>query len=176
MWTMEGSVDGVNWDVLTNMSWTTAVVGTKWYSDMETSCYGTYSDQTGKSFPIRGTPETPATFNVLGNCESVSVASGATLEKQGNGDVVIRNLTIDANGFGTINGFDFADIGSISISGAGNVSDRREIPGTFVNCSNLANIRSGWKLSVDGRLNCVIRGVSSSGLVIAPRGICVSFK
>ena len=178
MWTIEGSLDGINWDVLTNMSWSTTITGKTWYSNGN-SCYNTLDGrrwQDGKSFPIRGTPETPATFNVLGNCESVSVASGATLEKQGNGDVVIRNLTIDANGFGTINGFDFAATGSISISGAGNVSDRREIPGTFVNCSNLANIRSGWKLSVDGRLNCVIRGVSSSGLVIAPRGICVSFK
>ena len=81
MWTMEGSVDGVNWDVLTNMSWGTAIVGTKWYSDMTTSCYGTLSDSTGKSFPIRGTPETPVSFNVLGNCGSVSVAPGATLEK-----------------------------------------------------------------------------------------------
>ena len=148
MWTIEGSVDGVNWDVLTNMEWTAAITGKTWYSNGD-SCYNTLSGrrwQDGKSFPIRGTPETPASFNVLGYCESVSVSSGATLEKQGNEDVVLRNLTINAAGFGTVDGFVFAETGTLTVSGAGDASSMIDIPGTFANCKNLANIRK-WNVS-----------------------------
>ena len=175
-WTLEGSVDGARWDVLTNMTIAsgTTIAGKKWYSDMTTSCYGTTSDVTGKSFPIRGTPETPVSFNVLGNCESVSVAPGATLEKQGNGEVVISNLQIDAGGFGTINGFTFAENGKISVPGIGSVSGVMDIPGTFSNCHDIAKIRR-WPVSAGGR-KLMVHKITPTGLTIGPRSIVVSFR
>jgi hypothetical protein len=170
-WMMEGSVDGIRWDVLTNMSWTTAIVGGTWYSDMTTSCYGTTSDVTGKSFPIRGTPETPVSFNVLGNCESVSVAPDAILEKQGNETVVIRKLKIDVGGFGTLDGFAFAaDGGEIEVTGVEKITEKIDIPGRFVNCSGLENIGSRWTVSAGDSSLYVVHGVSSSGLSVGPRG------
>lgn len=175
-WTMEGSVDGVTWNVLTNMSAGTTIAGKKWHSDGE-SCYYTLGGrrwQEGKSFPIRGTPETPVSFNVLGNCESVSVAPGATLEKQGNGEVVISNLQIDAGGFGTINGFTFAENGTISISGIGSVSGVMDIPGTFSNCQDIAKIKR-WPVSLGGR-KLMVHKITPTGLTIGPRSIVISFR
>jgi len=176
MWMMEGSVDGARWDVLTNMSWTTALTtGKTWYSD-KTSCYGTRSGrkwQDGKSFPIRGRPETPVSFNVLGNCESVSVAPGATLEKQGNEEVVISNLRIDAAGFGTIDGFAFGSEGSLTVDNAV-TSGTIDIPGTFSNCTNLGNIKK-WTLSAGGR-KYVVHKVTTTGVCIGSCGTSIYFR
>ncbi len=173
-WMMEGSVDGVRWDVLTNMSWTTAITGGKWYSDMTTDCYDTTSDVGGKSFPIRGTPETPVSFNVLGNCEAVSVAPGATLEGQGNEEIVIGNLAVAADGFGTIDGFTFAENGKLAVSAEGGLSSVIDIPGSFSNCQNLANVKK-WIVDAGGR-KCIVHKITPSGLRVGPRSICISFR
>jgi hypothetical protein len=180
MWMMEGSVDGVNWDVLTNMTWDAAIVGKTWYSD-GSSCYKTLSGrkwQEGKSFPIRGTPQTAATFNVLGNCDYVSVAQGATLEKQGSQSVVISALSVSADGFGRIDGFIFNDSGKLKISGLGKITDPVEISGTFVNVSNLANISTrGWKVyDEDGDTKMVFVKATANGIKVYPRGLVVSFR
>ena len=177
-WTMEGSVDGVNWDVLTNMSWTAAITGGTWYSDT-TGCYNTLGGrrwQDGKSFPIRGTPETPASFNVLGNCESVSVAPGAILERQGVAPVTINSLSIDSNGFGKIDGFTFAESGSLEIKGLGKVSSARDIPGEFANASGLANLSGrGWNVYENGNFRKVVVKATASGLTVLPGGLIISF-
>lgn len=172
-WTLEGSVDGARWDVLTNMTIAsgTTIAGKKWYSDMTTDCYGTTSDVTGKSFPIRGTPETPVSFNVLGACGPVSVAPGATLEKQGNGEVTIKKLKIDVSGFGTFDGFAFAaDGGEIEVTGVDRITEKIDIHGTFANCSGLENIGSRWTVVVGDSSSYVVHGVSPSGLSVGPRG------
>ena len=177
MWMMEGSVDGVNWDVLTNMSWETSIVGTKWYSDMTTSCYGTLSDPTGKSFPIRGTPETPVSFNVLGNCESVSVAPGAVLEKQGSTPVTISSLTVSTNGFGRIDGFTFAESGEIVVADLEALDAALEIPGEFSNVEGLGNLAGGrWRVSVNGKDKYVVARATASGLKVCPRGFIMSLR
>lgn len=180
MWMMEGSVDGVNWDVLTNMTWDAAIVGKTWYSD-GSSCYQTRFGrkwQEGKSFPIRGTPQTAAAFNVLGNCDYVSVAQGATLEKQGSQSVVISALSVSADGFGRIDGFTFNDSGKLKISGLGKITDPIEISGTFVNVSNLANISTrGWKVyDEDGDTKMVFVKATANGIKVCPRGLVVSFR
>ena len=180
MWSVEGSVDGVNWDVLTNMSWEASIVGTKWYSDMTTSCYGTLDGrrwQEGKSFPIRGTPETPASFNVLGNCESVSVAPGAVLEKQGSAPVEISSLVVSTNGFGRIEGFSFAESGSIEVTGIESLTTALEIPGEFVGVSGLGNLsRKGWSVSINGKDKYTVVKATSSGLTISPHGFILIYR
>lgn len=179
-WMMEGSVDGVNWDVLTNMEWTTTIVGTKWYSDMTTSCYGTRDGrrwQEGKSFPIRGTPETPVSFNVLGNCESVSVAPGAVLEKQGSAPVTISSLTVSTNGFGRIDGFTFAESGEIVVADLEALDAALEIPGEFSNVEGLGNLAGGrWRVSVNGKDKYVVARATASGLKVCPRGFIMSVR
>ena len=179
-WMMEGSVDGVNWDVLTNMTWDADIAGKTWYSD-GASCYKTRSGrkwQDGKSFPIRGRPETPKTFNVLGNCESVSVAPGAVLEKQGDQPVTVSSLAVGTDGFGRIDGFAFAESGRLEIAGLGQLGGPIEIPGEFANVSGLGNLSGrGWKIFGDeGATTKVFVKASASGLKVYPRGLTVSFR
>jgi len=178
-WMMEGSVDGVNWEVLTNMEWTTTIVGTKWYSDMTTSCYGTRDGrrwQDGKSFPIRGTPETPASFNVLGNCKSVSVAPGAVLEKKGSAPVTISALSVDASGFGKIDGFSFASAGEITVTGIETLKTAIAIPGEFANATGLENLSGGWRVSVNGKDKYTVIKARASGLTIGPHGLVLTVR
>ena len=180
-WTLEGSVDGVNWNVLTNTSISagTTIVGKTWYSD-GASCYGTLDGrrwQEGKSFPIRGTPETPASFNVLGNCESVSVAPGAVLEKQGSAPVAISSLVVSTNGFGRIEGFSFAESGSIKVTGIESLTTALEIPGEFVGAEGLGNLsRRGWRVSINGKDKYTVVKATSSGLTISPHGFILIYR
>jgi autotransporter-associated beta strand protein len=180
MWSVEGSVDGVNWDVLTNMSWDASIVGTKWYSDMSTSCYNTLSGrrwQDGKSFPIRGTPETPASFNVLGNCKSVSVAPGAVLEKQGASPVTISSLSVSTSGFGRIEGFAFAESGTIEVTGIDSFREAVEIPGEFVGVTGLDNLSGRrWRVSVNGKDKYAVAKATASGLTVIPNGFVLVYR
>lgn len=179
-WMMEGSVDGVNWDVLTNMTWDADIAGTTWYSDRE-SCYNTRSGrkwQDGKSFPIRGRPETPKIFNVLGNCESVSVAPGAVLEKQGDQPVVISSLAVGTDGFGRIDGFAFAESGRLEIKGLGKLTQAVEIPGEFANVAGLENI-SGRRWTVyagNGVAKKAYVKASATGLKVYPCGLVITIR
>ena len=179
MWMMEGSVDGVNWEILTNMEWTAAITGKTWYSNGD-SCYNTLSGrrwQEGKSFPIRGTPETPVSFNVLGNCESVSVATGAVLEKQGSTPVTISSLSVSTNGFGRIDGFSFAASGEIKVTGVESLKSAVKIPGEFANVTGLENLSSGvWSVLVNGSDKYAVTKASASGLTISPRGFVLIYR
>ena len=143
---------------------------------MTTGCYGTTTDVTGKSFPIRGTPETPVSFNVLGNCESVSVASGATLERQGDEPVTIRGLSVAVSGFGTVDGFDFAASGTLAATGTVSGASSFTIPGSFANCTGLDNIAEGWTLSVNGSQRYAVARVSESGISVSKKGMFITIR
>ncbi|MBQ6914926.1 MAG: autotransporter-associated beta strand repeat-containing protein [Kiritimatiellae bacterium] len=134
---MEGSLDGVHWDVLTNV--TTSAAKSKWTFAASSVSAANSATHTG-GCPIAGGPE--GTANALeGVGASFSVAEGARLVAQG--AATIPGLTIDADGAGTVEGFAFAENGTLSVKNmprSGGV-----LPGAYVNCTGFENI-GNWTL------------------------------
>ena len=103
---------------------------------------------------------------------SVSVAAGATLKTDAG--VEIRSLKVDSSDAGTIEGFTFAQNGTIDVT---NPPDNSSfLPGTYVNCSGLENV-SGWTLKVDGMANAKCKVIVRNGkLYFAHPGFVLTFR
>ncbi len=133
---MEGSLDGVHWDVLTNV--TTSAAKSKWTFAASSVSAANSATHTG-GCPIAGGPE--GTANALEGVSSVAVAADTRLVAQG--AATIPGLIIDAEGAGAIEGFAFAENGTLSVKNmprSGGV-----LPGTYVNCTGFENI-GNWTL------------------------------
>lgn len=135
---MEGSLDGVHWEVLTNVTAAT-VSKNKWtFNGGDATTAGAAATHT-KGCPIAGGPK--GTANALEGVSSVSVAAGARLVAEG--AATIPGLTIDATGAGTVEGFAFAENGTLAVKNMpkhGGV-----LPGTYENCTGLENV-GNWTL------------------------------
>ena len=188
--TMEASVDGIHWDLVETNS-TGAVVAeheydfsiplggpngnnsNKWYSDGTSQVNwdpttGT-TPRPGKGFPMRARADIPTP---LANVRSVSVAAGATLKTYDG--IEISKLKVDAAGAGTIDGFTFAENGTIDVIDA--PREPTFLSGTYVNCSGLENI-AGWTLKIDGTVNAKCKvGVRDGKLYFTRPGFIVTFR
>ena len=134
---MEGSLDGVHWDFLTNVT-STAAKG-KWTFAASSVTADNAATHTG-GCPIAGGPE--GTANALeGVGASFSVAEGARLVAQG--AATIPGLTIDADGVGTVEGFAFAENGTLTVKNMPRSGGM--LPGAYVNCTGFENI-GNWTL------------------------------
>ena len=135
---MEGSLDGIHWDVLTNT--VDATVGANYWSFSDKKYTASSAATHTGGCPIAGGPE--GTANALeGVGASFSVAEGARLVAQG--AATIPGLTIDADGAGTVEGFAFAENGTLTVKNmprSGGV-----LPGAYVNCAGFENI-GNWTL------------------------------
>ena len=173
---MEASVDGIHWDlvetnavgaVLTDHTYDPAYDGWKWYSNGGAFTSG--EARPGAGFPIRGRADMPTPFQ---NVRSVSVAAGATLKTYDG--VEIGKLKVDSAGAGTIDGFTFAENGTIDV--ANPPDDSSFLPGTYVNCSGLENV-SGWALKVNGTANAKCKVIARNGkLYFARLGFVITFR
>ena len=136
---MEGSLDGIHWDVLTNT--VDATVGANYWSFSDKKyTAGTAATHTG-GCPIAGGPE--GTANALeGAGSSFSVAADAHLVAQG--AATIPGLVVDADGAGTVEGFAFAESGTLVVNNLPRKGGA--LPGTYVNCTGLENV-ANWTLS-----------------------------
>ena len=134
---MEGSMDGIHWDILTN--YTTSAASGKWTFADSSVTTANAATHTG-GCPIAGGPE--GTANALEGVSSVSVADGARLVAQG--AATIPGLTIDADGAGTVEGFAFAESGTLDVKNFPKKGGA--LPGTYVNCTGLENV-ANWTLS-----------------------------
>lgn len=177
---IQGSVDGIVWDSLTNYSHavvtdeTAVIKAGKWYSDGTTDCSNTVDGrkwQDGKSFPLRGSPTTPVSFDVLNRCESVEVAPGAELVKVGSQPVTIKGLKVSKDGFGRIDGFAFSDAASCTLTVTGDIpSGSLTLPGEFANTD--VSALENWKVNYGGKAKPLHRIVASeTGLKIIPPGV-----
>lgn len=97
----------------------------------------------------------------LQNVRSVSVASGATLRTQT--PVVISSLKVNAAGAGTMDGFTFAENGTLNVT-AESFADSIDLPGTYVNCTGLGNI-AGWSLELNGVSSRKFKPVVANGQI-----------
>ena len=167
--TMEASIDGVKWDLVETNALGEVVAEHDYdftmplWKGTPTEGYGSancwFSDGKGQVnwSPTKGTTPRPgAGFPMrsradylpmpLQNVRSVSVASGATLRTQT--PVMISSLKVNAAGAGTMDGFTFAENGTLNVT-AESFADSIDLPGTYVNCTGLGNI-AGWSLELNG--------------------------
>lgn len=156
--TVEASLDGVTWNVLTNVD--AAAVH---YDGGMWSCQGGYTNgeeaHTGsfansypngtphyKWYPVAGAPDVLP--SVLDSVGTVSVSGGGVLRLEGDGDVTLSDVCVDAASGGTIDGFSFAETGTLSVVNAAE-SGRVDLPLAIVNATGVSNI-GAWNLIVNG--------------------------
>ena len=159
---MEGSVDGIHWDYLTNIVLEANVTSTIWCGSGAAYTSGKAGTHTG-GWPIEGGPEDAEL--ALRNVKSISVAAGARLVAWG-GVAPIKGLTVDANGAGTIDGFEFAENGTLDVENL--PADGATLPGTYLNCTGFGNI-AGWSLSVGGSHTARYKVIESGGVLRVTR-------
>ena len=102
---------------------------------------------------------------------SVKVAANASLAVSGSETVTIKALELPAAGGGMIDGFAFAEDGTLDVTGlAPGGGSSVTIPVAFANATGLGNM-SGWTLTLDGvptRRKSFT--VSPSGITVNPVG------
>ena len=168
---MEGSVDGIHWDKLKNVVLENNVDGNRWAGNGKLYNANYPAETHAGGWPIAGGPETAEL--ALRNVSSISVAAGARLVAWG-GTAPIKGLSVDANGAGTIDGFEFAEKGTLNIENLPKGGVR--LPGTYLNCTGFGNIAK-WALSVDGEESTDVRAiVSGDAIRIVPAGFTISIR
>jgi hypothetical protein len=165
---LEGSVDGLHWEqvateddmpVISSSSWTWAYANVTGYPN----------PHTGGAVIDRGS--STRTWHVLEGGNAVSVAPGAKIAADGN--ITLSSITLAATGGGTIEGFSFAQSGTIDVTGWD--GSHAEIPLNFVNATGLANV-SGWNLKIGGDASSRRFAVTETGIRLMARGINLSFR
>lgn len=141
-WQLEGSPDGVHWDVLhevTSLAMASAAYTWAKSGVVYTSTTATESGVNGYAIATNSAYAPSGAFT-----NTLSVASGATLEAVG--AVTLSSVAVDASDFGTIDGFSLADDGVLYVT---NLPADDTIGKVFANASDIANL-AGWALSIDG--------------------------
>ena len=107
---------------------------------------------------------------------SVFVRSGATLRNESATDISVSGLTVDASGMGKLEGFAFAQGGTLSVEGLSGAQSVT-IPAEFAGVSGYANL-SRWQLAVVGgsSRHYMIGRVSETGITLCKRGLVMSFR
>ena len=167
---MEGSVDGLHWDYLTNIVLEANVTATVWCGSGAAYAKGKSGTHEG-GWPIAGGPE--GAVPALANVESVSVAAGARLVAWG-GVAPIQGPTVDASGAGMIDGFAFARDGSLNVENL--PDDGATLPGTYLNCTAFDNV-ADWSLKVGGEDTKRYRiGYANGVIQIRPVGTAILLR
>jgi hypothetical protein len=87
--------------------------------------------------------------SVLDSVGTVSVSGGGVLRLEGDGDVMLSDVCVDAASGGTIDGFSFAETGTFSIINALSEGSA-ELPLNIVGTDGVSKLAS-WNLSVNGK-------------------------
>ena len=187
---IEGSVDGLHWDSLTDgdkvvaeaelpgasYCWVAGGRSNRVYHDGNAAKHQ-YGDSTKVQFPAWSLAKTSPdrAFEVLSNCSSVSVSGGGKLTADGEG-ITLRSIVADCTASaGTIDGFALAADGEIVVE---NMSGHdATLPVSFVNCTGLANI-GNWGVNgvVNGKERAMRAFVCGSSVRVSLKGFAVSFR
>ena len=151
---MEGSVDGLHWVEIFTTNNVVSPGSGAWLYDMKSyssnSLNAAIEDPTKRRHGFSFTP--PAFDNdVMDQVGIVSVAAAGTLKSIG-GSQTITKFGLDmANGGGTVEGFAFAETGTLNLTGVDTDSGVSHWEKSFnpVNCTGVANL-SNWTLLVNG--------------------------
>lgn len=169
-WTLEGSVDGIHWNLLHKID-----------NSLDRDCgmpvglygnrlYKTQSNQAAlllcstNSQQIVG--HSSSTVNPLAHVTSVKVAKGATLVAEG-APMEVKGLVIDAVDAGTLDNFTFAEEGTLDVLNlpkGGSV----ELPLEFANvpAEEIAKL-ANWSLTIGGEVK------SSKSIAIRNGKVCI---
>ena len=144
---VDGSVDGVHWDRLSDVDTVGVVRAGYWqYAATSFGAGGQRNNEHTSGCPIASAPA--SLFDVLNNATAVSVAAGATLAAEG--DVTIPGLAADlSTGCGTISNFTFAASGTVCLENMPAGLQTVSLDWTLLDCDGVANV-SNWKVAVDG--------------------------
>ena len=172
-WKMDASVNGLDWVKVNETSQKPSSSANNCWSRLENGSVVqfTAAGQTHQGYPIALAPEgTPP--QVLNNA---TVAVGPKGKLLADGDIAISKLEVDASGAGVIDGFTFAESGTLNVV---NLPKKPVVtlPGSYVNVAGLEHL-ANWTLTVDGQVKpskriSVANGevrVISDGLVITIR-------
>ena len=159
---LEGSVDGLHWNMITNNITFTWPSGSWVWTVSGITGYGTHKG--GVEITDASTVQT---YSVLTGNPVVSVAPGATLVADG--DVSISKLSIDGEkGAGTIDGFSFGDEGTIDI--VGDKSKFLDKAPAVIRSASIGNV-SSWNVTVNGKASSYRVTASEDGFNIIKPGI-----
>ncbi len=181
---LEGSADGERWHVLYNNATEGDQLPTTfpptqyntWVSDGVQASNSGHSRPAGKGLALAMSyvpDEAPATQFPDG--VNVQVLAGATLTAE-DATQTIKSLRVDSSGAGTLDGFTFADSGTIDVVFSDGVPGPVVLSGTYVNCTGQENI-AGWAVKLNGSRSYGYRAKVVNGtIVIVPKGMTISFK
>lgn len=142
-WMMEGSVDGIHWDLLhstnnvplASAAYTWANAGIVYASNDATE-----AGKKGIAIPSRSVFRVPSVFT---NC--VTVAAGARLEAIGT--VALASVSVDPSSHGVISGFSIAEDGCLDVT---SFPQDGSLGKVFTDAKNLSNLVN-WSVSSQGR-------------------------
>ena len=169
-WMFQGSRDGLSWMTLDDhvLADTTLPNELSWYSD--NSAFDATAPHTGYAFNAN-----PAVSS-LANARSVSVAPGATLKTEYKNVGKIRALKVSASGAGTIDGFEFADEGTVDFVGDVPAKGAASFQITIANSMTASNI-AGWSFTVNGVTDAKREMVfNGQTLSLLPKGLLLIVK
>ena len=171
-WTVEGSVDGLNWDTVASFAHTVTNDYSWQHWSSATSGGGAAASNpdlhtTGFKLDRTGPAQSP---EVLTQVRSVSVAKNATLKLSEPGALELSSLEVAADGNGIIDGFALAESGTLNVTGvvaSGEINVAIDLS-KVVGAENLAN----WGVSIDGKIkrNWQVK-VTADGVKLVPPGI-----
>ena len=107
--------------------------------------------------------------------KTVKVAKGATLKAEGDDPVTISGIIASTNGVGTIDGFAFAESGTIDIPEVSRIGKGISIEADFRNCE--LPDASEWTLKLNGTVkpNASV-AITPTGIKVAGTGLTVPIR
>lgn len=168
-WSVEGSVNGIDWDLLHEVDACPFRDSTQWaFGRTARASAATASVHTnGQAIVGHGL----TTARVIPAGCPVSVAPGATLEAVGT--VEVDALKLDPSGNGTFKGLDYADEGTVVVDAAtrGSVS----FPCTVINADGTAATPdlSQWTFESGGRVRNGSLKATADGIEFNPSGLMI---
>ena len=168
-WSLDGSVNGIEWDVLHENSSSPFTDSRQWAfgRTLKAAADAAASHTNGQAIVGHGLNKAKV---VPSGCP-VAVSPGAVLEAVGT--VEIDSLCLSVSGNGTFKGVAFAATGTVNVESlaAGCVS----YPCTFLDADgeSVAPNLSRWTLSVGGTPKNGTLRATSTGVIYTPRGIVV---
>ena len=173
---LEGSVDGENWEIVTNMSCGTIddiyKLRDKWWSNGVAYEVGSAASHAG-GLPIRGTSLTAK--NALAGVRAVSVASGATLRSMA--PAKVAGIRVDVKGGGTLDNIGLDEDGQIDVTGVEGKLGATTIPLHFVNSPEDSSDMTSWTVSVNGNLRAGLTVKrTADGIQIVPKGMILILR
>lgn len=177
---LEGSTDGVHWEIVGDRDDIKVPEGGDYYWASTDEPWYDGNPQVrrlsnGKGWALTRTTASRETSQ-WETLPHVSVSAGATLRFTGLRPTVERFLVDAAVGVGTIENVSFAEECSLEISGIGDTPSEVFIPFQFVNVDGLEDT-SNWTILVDGdvRRDLVVK-VSEKGIRIRRNGLKVIIR